>query len=107
MAAKHGVARLPLLLRLELLQELDFSGRVGRDRQAVPIKNPVAGKRGQARPGRDDAQKIQRIGPGERDELAGVGPAARGSRVTESRAIGAPVCLKSALHARAYSSEFR
>ncbi len=53
-----------------LFEVLHLIRGIGRDRHSIPVQQPIAGERGQPRPGRDDADQIQRIGGRQRYESA-------------------------------------
>src|ERR1700677_369029 len=74
MAPENRIARLPLLFRLEHLQEPDFPGRVGRNGQAIAIQEAIACKRRQSRTRVNDPDQIERVGPRQRYQLSGLRP---------------------------------
>ena len=76
MAAQDGVLRVPLLLGIELLEEVRFAGGEHRDGNAIAIQNAIARERGHACAGREHADEIERIGGRDSHLLTGVGLAA-------------------------------
>src|SRR5262245_46034975 len=71
-ATQQGFACLPLSARVQSLQNRHLFAGQQRDRDAVAVEQSIAGERSEPRPGREDADEIERVGGGEREPLARV-----------------------------------
>ena len=76
---------------VERLEELHLAAGEQRDRQAVAVEHAVAGQRRELRAGGQDADQVQRVGAGQRHELARA-PACGGSRAAAPTASGSANC---------------
>ena len=56
---------------VEFLKKLYRAAGAESDRQTVAVEQAIAGQRRELRPGRQDAGEVERVGAGQRDELAG------------------------------------
>src|SRR5262249_51475971 len=68
--AQQRLVRLPFARSIERLEKRNLSAREQRKRHAVAVEHAIAGERSEPRPGRENADEVERVGPAERDEGA-------------------------------------